>query len=155
MRAEDTCHRLNCRLVELFHDVRLLVTPTTAKLAPVCGSAGNNWVQFTYPFNMTRSPAGTVCAGFTDSGLPIGLQIVGPQHGDLVVLRAMAALEQALSVEQSAPQGLKLGVLGSPNLALRLRAPAELKGPFGIRKTADVVLLQVDDPDGLARALRG
>ena len=64
-------------------------------------------------------------------------------------------LRQIAAVERSAPQGLKLGVLGSPNLALRLRAPAELHGPFGIRKTADVLLLQVDDPEGLERALRG
>lgn len=27
---------------------------------------------------------------------PVGLQLVGPQHADLVVLRAMAALEEAL-----------------------------------------------------------
>ena len=56
-----------------------------------------NWVQFTYPFNMTRSPAATVCAGLSAAaGLPIGLQLIGPQHGDLVVLRTAAALEAAL-----------------------------------------------------------
>jgi len=105
VRAEDECHRLNLRLVKLFHDVRLLVTPTVAALAPKCGEPGliNGvptwaWVEFTYPFNMTRSPAGTVCAGLSESGLPVGLQLVGPQHGDLVVLRAMAAVEQALGV---------------------------------------------------------
>jgi Asp-tRNA(Asn)/Glu-tRNA(Gln) amidotransferase A subunit family amidase len=31
--------------------------------------------------------------------LPVGLQIVGPQHGDLVVLRTAAALEAALEVD--------------------------------------------------------
>ncbi len=46
---------------------------------------------------MTRSPAGTVCAGFTAGGLPVGLQVVGPQHGDVVVLRALALLEDALA----------------------------------------------------------
>ena len=55
-----------------------------------------NWVQFTYPFNMTRSPAATVCAGLSSGGLPVGLQLVGPQHGDLVVLRTAAALEAGL-----------------------------------------------------------
>ncbi|HVF33099.1 MAG TPA: amidase family protein [Acidimicrobiales bacterium] len=103
VKAEDRCHELNLRLVELFHDVRLLLTPTLAAAPPlsgqpgvVNGTASANWVAFTYPFNMTRSPAGSVCAGFTASGLPVGLQVVGPQHGDLVVLRAMAALEAAL-----------------------------------------------------------
>lgn len=103
VRAEDACHELNLRLVEVFHDVRLLVTPTTASAAPRSGAPGvvngtetQNWVAFTYPFNLTRSPAGSIHAGFTPAGLPVGLQLVGPQHGDLVVLRAMAALEAAL-----------------------------------------------------------
>ena len=61
------------------------------------------WVAFTYPFNMTRSPAGTVCAGFTDGGLPVGLQVVGPQHADVAVLRALALLEDALAIDRLAP----------------------------------------------------
>jgi aspartyl-tRNA(Asn)/glutamyl-tRNA(Gln) amidotransferase subunit A len=110
--AEDSCHRLNWRLVQLFHDVRLLVTPTTAAAAPVSGRPGvingqedMNWVRFTYPFNMTRSPAATICVGFTAAGLPVGLQLVGPQHGDLVVLRTAAALEDALALDPIAPLG--------------------------------------------------
>jgi hypothetical protein len=49
--------------------------------------------------------------------------------------------------------GLRLGVLGSPNLVVKLRRPWTLHGPFGIRKTSDTLLLQVDDPDALAAAL--
>jgi Asp-tRNA(Asn)/Glu-tRNA(Gln) amidotransferase A subunit family amidase len=112
VEAEDQCHLLNLRLVELFHHVRLLVTPTVAAPAPRCGELGvingdrtTNWVQFTYPFNMTRSPAGTVCVGSTSSGLPVGLQFVGPQHADLVVLRAMAAMEAAVGPPPLAPIG--------------------------------------------------
>lgn len=104
VKAEDACHELNLRLVELFHDVRLLITPTVAGPIPrIGGNAEPTWVGFTYPFNMTRSPAGTVCAGFTDAGLPVGLQLVGPQHADLVVLRAMAAIEAAFSLDAIAP----------------------------------------------------
>lgn len=105
--AEDECHRLNIRLVDLFHDVRLLVCPVVASPVPVCGELGvingtptANWIQYTYPFNMTRSPAGTVCAGFDDAGMPVGLQLVGPQHADMAVLRAMAALEAALAIDK-------------------------------------------------------
>jgi Asp-tRNA(Asn)/Glu-tRNA(Gln) amidotransferase A subunit family amidase len=110
VQAEDQCHVLNLRLVELFRDVRLLLTPTVAAVTPVCGKDGlingepdQNWVRFTYPFNLTRSPAGTVCAGFTAGGLPVGLQLIGPQHGDLVVLRTMAVLEQGLGLDTRAP----------------------------------------------------
>lgn len=114
VRAEDACHRLNTRLVELFHDVRLLVTPTCAALPPPRGLDGGglingaldaNWVRFTYPFNMTRSPAASVCAGLSDGGLPVGLQLVGPQHADLVVIRSAAALEAALGFDELAPVG--------------------------------------------------
>jgi Asp-tRNA(Asn)/Glu-tRNA(Gln) amidotransferase A subunit family amidase len=104
-RAEDDCHRLNLRLVELFGDVRLLVTPVTAGVAPRSGEPGvvngeetANWVQYTYPFNCTRSPAGTVPVGISRSGTPIGLQVVGPQHADQVVLRAIAAIEADLGL---------------------------------------------------------
>lgn len=111
-RALDTCHRLNVRLVELFHGVSLLLTPTVAGLLPPIDGQGTidgrpdaNWVRYTYPFNMTRSPAGTVCAGYTSDGLPVGLQVVGPQHGDVVVLRALALLEDALALDPVAPFG--------------------------------------------------
>jgi aspartyl-tRNA(Asn)/glutamyl-tRNA(Gln) amidotransferase subunit A len=114
-RAIDECHRLNLALVELFHEARLLVTPTTAAVAPIStepgvinGEADWNWVRFTYPFNLTRSPAGTVCAGFTRDGMPVGLQLIGPQHADLVVLRAMAALEEALDLDPVAPDPTEL-----------------------------------------------
>ena len=110
MAAIDACHDLNVRLVDLFHRVPLLITPTLAgQPGPIGGQGLVNgqevatWVSFTYPFNMTRSPAGTVCAGFTSSGLPVGLQVVGPQHADVVVLRALALLEDALAIDRVAP----------------------------------------------------
>jgi aspartyl-tRNA(Asn)/glutamyl-tRNA(Gln) amidotransferase subunit A len=112
VKAEDACHDLNLRLVDLFHDVRLLVTPTVAAAPPprelkgsglINGAVDVNWVKFTYPFNMTRSPAASVCVGLTESGLPVGLQMVGPQHGDRVVLRSAAALEAAIGFDALAP----------------------------------------------------
>ena len=112
VRAEDACHSLNLRLVELFHEVRLLMTPTTAAVSPlrslrgaglINGAEDINWVKFTYPFNMTRSPAASITAGLSASGLPVGLQLVGPQHADLVVLRSAAALEAALGFDLVAP----------------------------------------------------
>ena len=109
VKAEDECHQLNLRLVELFKEVRLLVTPTTAAVAPrinepgtINGATDVNWVRYTYPFNLTRSPAGTVCVGVSSAGVPVGLQLIGPQHGDLVVLRTMAALEDAIDFDDVA-----------------------------------------------------
>jgi Asp-tRNA(Asn)/Glu-tRNA(Gln) amidotransferase A subunit family amidase len=108
--AQDACHLANLRLVELFHRVPLLLTPTVAgQTGPVGGQGTVDgeetpfWVALTYPFNMTRSPAGTVCAGFTADGMPVGLQVVGPQHADVAVLRLLAVLEDALGLDAVAP----------------------------------------------------
>ncbi len=112
VRAEDACHLLNVRLVNLFREFRLLMTPTMAAPPPprslggmgsINGKQDFNWIKMTYPFNMTRSPAASVCVGTSADGLPIGIQLVGPQHGDLVVLRSAAALEAALGFEEVAP----------------------------------------------------
>ncbi len=49
----------------------------------------------TRPFNMTGLPAISVPAGFSDQGLPIGLQIAGRPFGELAVLRIAHAYEQS------------------------------------------------------------
>jgi len=111
LKVFDHFHLMNLRLVELFHTCRILITPTCSGIAPFAGEMTSsvngettaNWIQFTYPFNMTRSPAATVPVGLSSGGLPIGLQLVGPQHGDLVVLRTAAALEAAIALDTLAP----------------------------------------------------
>ncbi|MEX0664904.1 MAG: amidase [Acidimicrobiia bacterium] len=72
-------------------------------LGTIDGEHVLDWSRLTQPFNMTRSPAGTVCAGFTANGLPVGLQVVGPQHGDIAVLQAVAVIEDALALDTVAP----------------------------------------------------
>jgi aspartyl-tRNA(Asn)/glutamyl-tRNA(Gln) amidotransferase subunit A len=110
IEVQDLAHRLNVRLVEVLHEAPLLLTPTVGGQTPVGSGYGTIdgvedalWVGFTYPFNLTRSPAGSVCAGFTADGMPVGLQVVGPQHGDLVVLRALAVLEDTLALDPICP----------------------------------------------------
>ncbi|MFC7850030.1 amidase [Arthrobacter sp. NPDC057388] len=82
----------------------LLVTPTLPIPAFEAGrdvpehSATQDWTSwtpYTYPFNLTQQPAVSVPCGFTAGGLPVGLQIVGPRHGDARVLSAAAAYQNA------------------------------------------------------------
>ncbi|HEU5084071.1 MAG TPA: amidase family protein [Acidimicrobiales bacterium] len=110
LRAIDAGHLLNHRLVELLHGGAVLLCPTVAgQTGPVGGQGtidgepSTSWVSFTYPFNVTGSPAGTVCAGHTADGMPVGLQVVGPRLGDVVVLRVLAHLEDLLGVDTVAP----------------------------------------------------
>ncbi len=84
----------------------LLLTPTTAVPPFPLGAgvpreiAGQEvsrlgWMPFTYPFNLTGQPAASVPAGWTEDGVPVGLQIVGRRHADRTVLAAAAAFEAA------------------------------------------------------------
>jgi aspartyl-tRNA(Asn)/glutamyl-tRNA(Gln) amidotransferase subunit A len=52
-------------------------------------------VAFTYPFNFSGHPAASLRAGFTDAGLPAGIQVVAERHRDDLVLQAARAYEQA------------------------------------------------------------
>ena len=110
IRALDAAHYMNLALLETFGEHDFLLAPVCAGQTPASGGMGTingreeaNWVQFTYGFNMTRSPAGTVCAGFTSDGMPVGLQVIGPQHADAAVLRLVALLEDALDLDPLAP----------------------------------------------------
>lgn len=53
------------------------------------------WHPFTYPFNITGQPAASVPCGFTEDGLPVGLQIVGRRFEDLLVLQVARRFEEA------------------------------------------------------------
>jgi Asp-tRNA(Asn)/Glu-tRNA(Gln) amidotransferase A subunit family amidase len=50
-------------------------------------------IAFTLPFNMSEQPAASVNAGYSQTGLPIGLQLIGHRHDDLGVLRLARAWE--------------------------------------------------------------
>ena len=53
------------------------------------------WFSLTYGITLTGLPAISVPCGFTRSGLPVGLQIVGRRRREAAVLRAAAAFEAA------------------------------------------------------------
>lgn len=56
--------------------------------------------RLTSPWNLAGLPAGSVPSAADDGGAPIGLQVVGPEGGEALVLAAMAALEERRSPEQ-------------------------------------------------------
>jgi len=51
-------------------------------------------VMLTWVFNMTGHPVASVPAGFTDNGLPVGLQIVGRRFAEADLLSVAAELER-------------------------------------------------------------
>jgi aspartyl-tRNA(Asn)/glutamyl-tRNA(Gln) amidotransferase subunit A len=53
------------------------------------------WCPYTYPWNMTGQPAVSVPIGFTASGLPVGVQIIGGMGSEANLLRAAAVIERS------------------------------------------------------------
>ncbi len=101
--ALQTRHALNRTMTAFLDQYTLLLTPTCAALpfaaegppsriigGREAGPAG--FIPFTYPFNLTGHPAASLPAGLVE-GLPVGLQVVGPRHGDALVLAVSAAYE--------------------------------------------------------------
>ncbi|MCX6023204.1 MAG: amidase [Chloroflexi bacterium] len=84
---------------EVMKSVDALITPTSN--GPATRFDGFNEMDrftrtsFTRPFNVTGQPALSINCGFTESGLPIGLQIAGKAFDDATVLRVAYAYEQA------------------------------------------------------------
>lgn len=97
---DQLCHQLAAFFAT--HD--LLVTPTVAvppfpintRPKEIDGRKTHvlGWLPFTYPFNLTGNPAASVPCGWTEDGLPIGMQIVGRRFADALVLQASAVFEQ-------------------------------------------------------------
>jgi aspartyl-tRNA(Asn)/glutamyl-tRNA(Gln) amidotransferase subunit A len=96
---------LNNKMWKFMRQYDLLLTPTLAVPPFEIGIQGPEvidgrqvepfeWLAFTFPINMTGQPAATIPAGWTDDGLPIGLQIVGRHLDDPLVLKASAAFER-------------------------------------------------------------
>jgi aspartyl-tRNA(Asn)/glutamyl-tRNA(Gln) amidotransferase subunit A len=88
-------------------DLDLIVTASSPSEAPRIDAVGKFSILerplLTMPFNVTGSPAMSVCCGFTDSGLPLSVQIVGKPFADATVLQLAHAYEQATPWRERRP----------------------------------------------------
>jgi aspartyl-tRNA(Asn)/glutamyl-tRNA(Gln) amidotransferase subunit A len=60
--------------------------------------------SFTIPFNLTGSPAMSVCTGFAAGGLPVAMQLVGKPFAEATVFRAAHAYEKATAWRHKRPE---------------------------------------------------
>ena len=114
-RAERLRTGLVERVAAFFGRVDFLVMPVTQVLpfdleveypTEVEGVAMDtylDWMQSCWCITVTGSPAISVPCGFTEQGLPVGVQIVGRRGDDLGVLRLAHAFEQATRVGERRP----------------------------------------------------
>ena len=66
----------------------------------------HRWMEVVIGATLAGCPAISVPVGFSASGLPMGLQIVGPHHADLAVLQLAHAYEQATNWVRDHPPSL-------------------------------------------------
>jgi aspartyl-tRNA(Asn)/glutamyl-tRNA(Gln) amidotransferase subunit A len=100
-------------IASVFADVDVLVTPTTPIVAPTIAELKQNpdrlrprellLLRNTRPINVWGLPAISIPCGFTEAGLPIGLQIIGPHWGEARVLQVAHAYEQATAWHRRQP----------------------------------------------------
>ncbi len=92
------------RMDALLDRFDILVSPATAipafeaghEVPPGSGmTRWFEWAGFSFPLNLSQQPAASVPCGLTGSGLPIGLQIIGPRGEDARVLGFAKAFETA------------------------------------------------------------
>jgi len=92
-------------LARVFDRIDVLVTPTLPCRIPPVGvdpvvvdghreRVISAMTRGTNSWNLVGVPAGSVPAGVDGDGGPVGMQVVGPWHGEATVLRAMALIEE-------------------------------------------------------------
>jgi aspartyl-tRNA(Asn)/glutamyl-tRNA(Gln) amidotransferase subunit A len=87
-----------------FRDFDLLVSPTSPTVAFRIGEKAENPLAMylsdllTIPSNMAGLPGLSIPCGLSD-GLPVGLQLIGPQFSENLLFRAGHALERALDFD--------------------------------------------------------
>ena len=106
-KAQKLRAMLREQVLSALEDVDVLALPSGVGPAPPVESvpgvpskemalAGlNARISFTGPFNLANVPAISVPCGFTESGLPLGLQIVGEPFAEETLFRVAHAYEQA------------------------------------------------------------
>ena len=99
---------LVAELDRAMRDVDIVMTAAAPGEAPPIESLGKfatmERPSLTMPFNVTGTPAMSVCCGFGPAGLPLSFQIVGRRFEDATVLRLAHAYEQATEWRGRRPQ---------------------------------------------------
>ena len=109
--ARQELDRVRRSIDEIFAEVDFVMTPTTP-VPPITieealhmspDPAGELWLRNTRPFNAYGVPTISVPCGFTRTGLPIGLQIAGPNFGEANLLSFAYAYEQLTDWHRRVP----------------------------------------------------
>ncbi|HEX7598629.1 MAG TPA: amidase, partial [Polyangia bacterium] len=113
VKAQRVRTRLIANFKRAFETVDVIVTPSTGVAAPLIPPTAlpdgdsdlttlTEIMRFATPANLTGLPAISFPAGYTPSGLPVGMQVIGRAWDEVTLLR-LALVAEGL-VERKAPQ---------------------------------------------------
>ncbi len=114
-RAEAQRVTLAARAHDFFQTYDLLLAPATIVspfpigdryVAECNGVKFDNyilWLAIVYAITLTGCPALSLPCGFTSTGLPVGLQVIGPHRGEGSLLAGARMLEDILGLRGSTP----------------------------------------------------
>ena len=115
LRVEKARTAYLVRATAFFREYDLLLSPATivapypieerylARLGDHEFSNYIEWCSIAYAITITGFPAMSVPAGFTDDGLPVGLQMVGGSRGEANLLSAANLYEEAMGLKDLLP----------------------------------------------------
>ena len=98
------------RVAQALLGVDALLTPTVPTTAPTLEgrdsvAAAATLTRFTYPFSLTEIPALAVPCGFSEGGLPVGMQLVGQPFAEARLLRIAAGYQAITEWHTRRPAG--------------------------------------------------
>lgn len=89
-------HEVRQSIARTFEQVDVLLTPTAPEPPFLLGSNPDfRFLRNTIPFNILGIPTLSIPCGFTAAGLPLGIQISGPMHGEDRIFALAHAYERA------------------------------------------------------------
>ena len=115
LKAERVRWELYHRMASFFEHYDLLLCPTVSVppfpmeqryVETIAGQPTEtyiDWIAITFAVTMTSCPALSLPAGFSSSGLPIGLQVIGRPRGEAELLRACHRMEELLGLASKVP----------------------------------------------------
>jgi aspartyl-tRNA(Asn)/glutamyl-tRNA(Gln) amidotransferase subunit A len=109
VKAQDIRRRVQESFRCVFESVDVLVTPTIPTLPPDIGQRGIDingqnepvraaLLRLTGPTNITGLPSMSIPCGFSKTGLPIGLQLIGGAFNEALLYQFAAAFEKEASI---------------------------------------------------------
>ncbi len=105
-------HLYTRRIAEWWTEFDILLTPVIAEPPPKLGELRDpglgtkrlrEILLFTAQFNITGQPAISLPMHMSGNGLPVGIQLVGPMHGEVLLLQLGNQLELAASWHDRTP----------------------------------------------------